>query len=180
MARKKRKRKKLGERILKTVPVYGERFELEHLRDWDKEARILIDKELENSLDYLKPMLKIAVDEDDQELVKKIEEIREDLHATRELVKTSPAPYSPTMTAMKTVGEGEIKKIIDIDEKVYEVSQDICDVMEGGRDTFLGDRKRGLSLASSTSVRTREIRKIYTERHTIITRPKKTGEPPYG
>lgn len=179
MAKRKRKRKTLSERVLKTVPVYGDRFQLEHLRDWDKEARLLIQKELENSLDYLKPMLQSAVEEGDHKLVKRIEGVRRNLHATEELIRTSPAPYSATYTAMKTVGEEEIKSVIDLDEDVYGISQDICALAEEAGDAFPGDRGKALSIAESTAARTREIRKIYTKRHVTITRPKERGVPPY-
>lgn len=179
MTKRKRKRKTLAERVLKTVPVYGDRYQQEHLRDWDKEARLLIQKELDNSLDYLKPMLQSAVEDKDQKLVKRIEEVRKNLYASRELIRTSPAPYSATYTAMKTVGEEEIKQVIDLDEDVYQISQEICEIAEDASDAFSEDRDNAMSLAESTAAKTKEIKKIYTKRHGIITRPKERGVPPY-
>lgn len=175
----KKKRETLGERVLKTVPLYGERYQLEHLRDWDKEARLLIEKELEIALENLKPILQSVVEEKDQKLVKRIEEVRKNLSATREMIRAAPAPYAPTLTAMKKVGEGELKQVTDLDENVYEIAQDINNMTEEASGAFLKDREKAMSIAESTADKTREIKRIYKKRHAIITRPKEQGVPPY-
>lgn len=175
----RKKRKSLRERILKTVPVYGERFEEEHLRDWDKEARLLIVKEFDNAEEHIVPMLKIAMKGDDKGSIERIEEVRIQLRKVKDTVKASPAPYSPTYAAMKTVGPEEIKQIIELDEKAYEASQDISEAMQEAEDGFNGEREAALKKAESVRESIKEIKSLYNQRHKIITRPKEYGEPPY-
>lgn len=177
--RSRKVRKSLGERILRTIPVYGERLEHEHLRDWDKEARLLIVKEIDNAEEHIVPMLKMAMKEGDGGSIERIEEVRVQLRKIKELVRASPAPYSPTFTAMKTVGPEEIKEIIALDERVYQISQEIAEALQEAEDGFAGDCETSLARAESVREHLKEIKALYNQRHRIITRPKEYGEPPY-
>lgn len=172
-------RKRLGERILGTIPVYGEHFEQEHLRDWDKEARLLIIKELGNAEEHIVPMLKIAMNDGDNDSIERIEEIRIQLRKVKDMVKTSPAPYSPSFTAMKKVEPEKIKHIIILDEKVYELSQDIAEIMQEADDTLAKDRDLAFIKMESVREPIKEIKSLYNQRHKIIIRPKEYGAAPY-